>query len=56
MSDYEVKQPRKKAKKEAYRIPGQTKELSKDVYNADKAGVSYGKFIGMKHEKEGGIT
>ena len=52
MSDYEVKQPRKKAKKEVFRIPSQTKELSEDIYNADKEGVSYGKYMALKYERE----
>ena len=34
-----------------YYIPGQTEQLSKDVHDADAAGVSYGKQIGRKKDK-----
>lgn len=38
-------------KKPDYMIKGQTEQLSYDVYMAIKLGVSYGKYMGMKHDK-----
>ena len=38
-------------KKPEYMIKGQTEQLSKDVHTAIKLGISYGKYMGMKHDK-----
>lgn len=38
-------------KKPDYMIKGQTEQLSKDVHTAIKLGISYGKYMGMKHDK-----
>lgn len=50
MSDYETR-PRKMKRLDIYYIPGQTEQLSKDVHDADAAGISYGKQIGRKKDK-----
>lgn len=38
-------------KKPEYMIKGQTEQLSKGVHTAIKLGISYGKYMGMKHDK-----
>ncbi|PWJ13937.1 hypothetical protein [Ruminococcus flavefaciens] len=38
-------------KKPDYMIKGQTEQLSEDIHNAILMGVSYGKYMGMKHDK-----
>lgn len=38
-------------KKPDYMIKGQTEQLSEDIHNANLMGVSYGKYMGMKHDK-----
>ena len=38
-------------KKPEYMIKGQTEQLSKDVHTAIELGISYGKYMGMKHDK-----
>ena len=50
MSDYEAK-PRKMKRLDIYYIPGQTEQLSKDVHDADAAGISYGTQIGRKRTR-----
>ncbi len=39
-------------KKPDYMIKGQTEQLSEDIHNAILMGVSYGKYMGMKHDAE----
>lgn len=50
MSDYDAAPSRKV--KDIYRIPGQTKELCADVREADARGVSYGVYMGIKHDMQ----
>ena len=38
-------------KKPDYMIKGQTEQLSEDIHNAILMGMSYGKYMGMKHDK-----
>lgn len=38
-------------KKPDYMIKGQTEQLSYDVHRAIELGISYGKYMGMKHDK-----
>lgn len=38
-------------KKPEYMIKGQTEQLSYDVHKAIELGISYGKYMGMKHDK-----
>lgn len=37
-------------KKPTYYIHGQSEQLSRDVHNAIELGVSYGKYMELKHE------
>lgn len=50
MSDYDAAPNRKV--KDIYCIPGQTKELCADVREADARGVSYGVYMGIKHDMQ----
>lgn len=50
MSDYEATPRKKPSDKNQYRIPGQTDQLCEDIHNADVQGVSYGVYIGRKHD------
>lgn len=38
-------------KKPDYMIKGQTEQLSEDIHNAILMKVSYGKYMGMKHDE-----
>jgi len=51
MNDYEVAS-RKRQKCEVKKIPGQTLDLCRDIATANSLGVSYGVYMGMKHDKE----
>lgn len=51
MNDYEVR-PRKLPKCEVKKIPGQTLDFCRDIAAANSRGVSYGVYMGMKHDAE----
>lgn len=51
MNDYEVA-PRKRSKCEVKKIPGQTLDFCRDIAAANSLGVSYGTYMGMKHDAE----
>ena len=38
-------------KKPDYMIKGQTEQLSYDIHKSIELGISYGKYMGMKHDK-----
>lgn len=42
---------KKKKTDSIHMIKGQTEQLSRDVYNATLLGMSYGKYMGMKHDE-----
>ena len=51
MNDYEVTD-RRPREFEVKKIPGQTIDLCVDIAAANSLGVSYGVYMGMKHDAE----
>lgn len=51
MNDYEVA-TRKRSKCEVKKIPGQTLDFCRDIAAVNSLGVSYGVYMGMKHDAE----
>lgn len=50
MNDYEVPEKKVDGNNRPYHIPGQTDRLCEDIHNANVQHLSYGVYMGRKHD------